>query len=159
MFWIVASTIPVVIGVTMVFVRIKSATHPTSAKKIILPPLFMSTGLAMFLFPSIYVTWLEVAQSLGLGIIFSFFLIKTSHFTVKNQNIYLVPSKFFIIIIVCLLLFRLFLKWLIGSIVSIGVTSGMFFLLALGMIFTWRIVMLIQYKKLKRYQIQTNLHK
>jgi len=150
MFWIGISVIPIMMAIIMVFIRLKSASHPTSAKKIILPPLFMSTGLAMFLFPDIHVTWLQVIESIGMGAIFSIFLIKTSHFTVENQEIYLVPSKSFALILISLFLVRLFLKWLIGSQISIGETSGMFYLLALGMICSWRISMLIEYRRIVR---------
>src|SRR5690625_1927784 len=148
MFWIVMSIIPIMMAIAMVFVRLKSASQPTSVKKIILPPLFMSTGLAMFLFPDIYVTWLQVVESIGMGAIVSIFLIKASHFKVENQEIYLVLSKSFALILMSLFLIRLFLKWLIGSQVSIGETSGMFYLLALAMIWSWRIAMLIEYRRI-----------
>src|SRR5699024_4516941 len=148
MFWIVMSIIPIMMAITMVFVRLKSASQPTSVKKIILPPLFMSTGLAMFLIPDIYVTWLQVVESIGMGAIFSILIIKTYHFIVENQGIYLVRSKSFALILISLFLIRLFLKWLIGSQVSIGEPSGMFYLLALAMIWSWRIAMLIEYRRI-----------
>lgn len=155
MVWIIASiVIPLAMGVIMLFVRLKSSSQPTSTKKIILPPLFMSTGLAMFLFPTFHVSWLQVGESLILGMFFSVFLIKTSKFTKKDNEVYLVPSRSFALILTSLFLIRILLKLIIGSKISIGETSGMFYLLALGMIFTWRMAMLIQYKRIAR-QLKT----
>ncbi|QHS22347.1 cytochrome c biogenesis protein CcdC [Virgibacillus sp. MSP4-1] len=151
MFWIITSTaVAFVMATTMIFVRMKAAKKPASIKKIILPPLFMSTGAFMFIFPVFHISWLQVLEAVLVGAVFSVFLIITSNFEVKDHDIYLVPSKAFIFILFGLLILRLFLKTLIGQTISFGETSGMFFLLAFGMILTWRIAMLIKYLKLKK---------
>ncbi|RDW17748.1 CcdC family protein [Oceanobacillus chungangensis] len=151
MFWVIASTIVAAIMATlMIFVRLRAAKRPASAKKIILPPLMMSTGAFMFILPVFRVEWMQVLEAIGVGIIFSIFLIKTSKFELRDGEIYLVPSRAFPFILFSLLIIRIIIKLIIGSYISVGETSGMFFLLALGMILTWRITMLYQYFQIKR---------
>ncbi|GAA0611740.1 CcdC family protein [Virgibacillus siamensis] len=151
MFWIIASTVVAAfMAVTMIFVRLKAAKQPASVKKIILPPLFMSTGAFMFLFPVFQVDWLQVLEAISVGVVFSIFLIRTSKFEIRNNDIYLIPSKSFVFILFGLLAIRVIMKLVIGGTVSLGETSGMFFLLAFGMILSWRLAMLYKYKKLEK---------
>ncbi|UOR12606.1 CcdC family protein [Halobacillus amylolyticus] len=151
MFWIIASTVVAAFMATvMIFVRLRAARRPASVKKIILPPLFMSTGALMFLFPVFRVQWSQVAEAVCVGILFSFFLIRTSKFEVREDQIYLKPSKAFVFILFGLLILRIVLKLIIGQTIAFGQMSGMFFLLALGMIVTWRLAMLRQYLQLER---------
>lgn len=150
-FLILSTIVAAIMASTMIFVRMKSSEKPASVKKIILPPLFMSTGALMFIFPMFRVSFGDVIEALTVGIIFSVFLIKFSKFEIKNNDIYLIPSKSFVFILFGLLLFRIIIKLIIGSQISFGETSGMFFLLGFGMIFTWRIAMLFKYLKLKKH--------
>ncbi|RDW19572.1 hypothetical protein CWR48_07570 [Oceanobacillus arenosus] len=151
MFWVIASTVvAAMMAITMIFIRLRAAKKPASIRKIILPPLMMSTGAFMFLFPVFRVGWIQVLEAIGIGIIFSVFLIRTSKFEVHNGEIYLVPSRAFPIILFSLLIVRIIIKLIIGSYISVGETSGMFFLLALGMIVTWRLSMLYQYYQIKK---------
>ncbi|MRG85301.1 CcdC family protein [Salinibacillus xinjiangensis] len=151
MFWIVVSSIVAFfMAIAMIFIRMKAAQKPATVKKIILPPLFMSTGAAMFLFPVFRVSWLEFAEAVIVGVVFSVFLIISTKFEIKNDDIYLIPSKAFIFILIGLLVARLILKSIIGQTISFGETSGMFFLLAFGMIISWRVAMLIKFLRLKR---------
>ncbi|MGM8365051.1 CcdC family protein [Virgibacillus sp. W0181] len=151
MFWLIVSTIfAACMAVTMIFIRLKAAQKPASVKKIILPPLFMSTGAFMFLFPPFQLKGIEVIEALGIGMVFSIFLIRTSKFEIRNKDIYLIPSKSFVFILFGLLIIRIVIKLIIGSTISLGETSGMFFLLGFGMIFTWRMAMLYKFYKLKK---------
>lgn len=147
---IITSVVAAFMAVTMIFVRLKAAKRPTSVKRIILPPLFMSTGSFMFLSPVFRVQWIEVIEALAVGVIFSIFLIRFSKFEIKSNEIYLIPSKAFAAILFGLLLVRIVIKLIIGSYISLGETSGLFFLLAFGMILSWRIAMLYKYKKLEK---------
>ncbi|WP_330948988.1 CcdC family protein [Virgibacillus sp. MG-45] len=150
MFWLIASTIAAAfMAVTMIFVRLKAAKKPASVKKILLPPLFMSTGALMFVFPPFQVSLLQVIEAMSVGVVFSFFLIKSSKFEIRGNAIYLIPSKSFIFILFGLLVVRIVLKLYLGKTISLGETSGMFFLLAFGMILSWRIAMLYKFKKLE----------
>lgn len=149
-----STVIAAVMATIMIFIRLKAAKQPTSVKKIIIPPIMMSTGAFMFLFPPFQLSWIQVIESLVVGIICSIFLIKTSSFKIHNHSIYLIPSRAFVFILFGLLGLRLIIKLIIGRTISFGETSGMFFLLAFGMIATWRLAMLYQFlqltKKLKR---------
>lgn len=149
--WIIISTIvAAAMATTMIFVRAKAAKRPATVKKIILPPLFMSTGALMFVFPTFHVTIYQVLESVGVGMVCSIFLIHTSNFEVQGRDIYLIPSKAFIIIISSLLILRIGVKLIIGQVIAFGELSGMFYLLALGMIGTWRIAMLFKFQKIER---------
>lgn len=144
-----SSVIAIFMAVTMIFVRAKASKKPTSPKKIILPPIFMSTGAVMFFIPEFRLNGMEVIEALLLGAIFSLLLIKTTKFEREGNDIYLIPSKAFIFVLVGLFLLRLIIKMIVGAHISFGETSGMFFLLAFGMIISWRIAMLIKYYRLR----------
>src|SRR5699024_11849866 len=104
---VVASTaIAIFMVITMNSMRMKSSKKPVTAKKIILPPFFMSSGLLMFLIPLFRVGIIEILEAVLIGALFSIFLIKTSKFTIEDDDIYLVPSKAFIIIILILFIIR-----------------------------------------------------
>lgn len=151
MFWLIVSTVVAAfMASAMIVIRLKVAKKPTSIKKIILPPLFMSTGALMFIFPEFQIKWIQVFEAIAVGMICSVFLIKTSKFEIQEQDIYLIPSKAFAFILIGLLLFRVIFKLAMGSSISLGETSGMFFMLAFGMIVTWRISMLYKFMQLEK---------
>lgn len=149
--WALISTIVAVfMATTMIFIRAKAAKKPATEKRIILPPLFMSTGALMFLFPTFQISFYQVIEAIGVGMICSIFLIRTSNFEIQNNAIYLIPSKAFIVIISILLVLRIGVKLIIGQVIALGELSGMFYLLALGMIGTWRVAMLVKFISLKK---------
>ncbi|MFZ0369888.1 MAG: cytochrome c biogenesis protein CcdC [Halobacillus sp.] len=151
MFWLIASTlVAACMATAMIFIRMRAARQPASIKKIILPPFFMSTGAFMFIFPAFRLEWTQVIEALAVGMFFSIFLIRTSKLEVRDGDIYLKPSKAFVLILFGLLILRVILKLIIGQTISFGETSGMFFLLALGMILTWRLAMLRQFLSLEK---------
>lgn len=158
LFLILSTMVAAIMASTMMFVRMRASEKPASIKKIILPPLFMSSGGLMFLFPMFQVSFSDVLEALTVGIIFSFFLIKFSKFEIRNEDIYLIPSKSFVFILFGLLLLRIIIKLIVGSHISFGETSGMFFLLGFGMIFTWRLAMLYKYIKLKNQLESKNVN-
>ena len=158
-FLILSTIVAAIMASTMIFIRMKSSEKPASVKKIILPPLFMSTGGLMFLFPMFQLTLSEVFEALIVGVLFSFFLIKFSKFEIKNNDIYLIPSKSFVFILFGLLILRIIIKLMIGSQISFGETSGMFFLLGFGMIFTWRVAMLYKFIKIKNQLNKINVNR
>src|SRR5699024_3126447 len=106
---------------------------------------FMSTGALMFLFPMFRLQFSDVLEALLVGIFFSFFLIKFSRFEIKNNEIYLIPSKAFIFILFGLLILIIIIKLIIGINISFGETSCMFFFLGFVMIFIVSIAMIIKY--------------
>lgn len=147
---LISSVIAIFMGFLILFVRMKASKKPVNAKKIILPPLFMSTGALMFLHPMFRVGFAQVVEALVVGMIFSIFLIKTSKFEIKDGNIYLKRSKAFIFILIGLLIIRIIAKFILSTSIDVGELSGMFWILAFGMIVPWRIAMYIQYMKLQK---------
>ncbi|PIC63746.1 hypothetical protein CSV79_10430 [Sporosarcina sp. P13] len=147
---IIASTVVFVVMTTIVYtMRAKAANKPIQARKIILPPLFMSTGMFMFLFDEFQVPWTQVAEASLVGLIFSTFLIYTTRFEMKEDGIYLKKSKAFLVILLGLLVIRLLGKIVLSNTIDVGELGGMFFILAFSMILPWRIGMLMKYKRLE----------
>ncbi|WP_312093898.1 CcdC protein domain-containing protein [Niallia sp.] len=147
---IISTCIAVFMGVFFMIMRMKAATKPVSPKKIILPPFFMSTGALMFVFPYFRISGQEILEAAIAGIVFSFLLIKTTKFEIKDQDIYLINSKAFIFILFGLLAIRIIAKFILSSSIDVGPLGGMFWMLAFCMIVPWRIAMYINYKKLAK---------
>ncbi|WP_066065202.1 CcdC family protein [Neobacillus soli] len=147
---VISSIGAVFMGFFVLFVRMKAAKKPTNIKKIILPPIFMSSGALMYVIPEFRLTSLEILEVVVVGMLFSILLIKTSKFEIRENDIYLKRSKAFIFILVGLLAVRLVLKTILSSTIDIGQLSGMFFLLAFSMIVPWRVAMYRSYMKLYR---------
>ncbi|EKU46369.1 CcdC family protein [Staphylococcus massiliensis] len=142
-------------GILVIFIRLKAQNYPVNEKKIILPPLFMSTGALMYVIPYFRLTGMEIIEAVILGIVFSSVLILTSNFIVKSNQIYMKPSKAFPFILFGLLIIRTIIKIIFSNAIDPGELAGMFFLLAFSMIVPWRIAMLLKYKKIKR-KLQSN---
>lgn len=144
------ATIVFVFGaVSMIFIRIKAADKPTNAKKILIPPLGMSTGFLMFLYQPTHIPWTWAGLAFLCGaVLFSIPLIKTSKFELREGQVFLKRSPAFIYILGGLLAIRLALHTYIENFLSIPQTGALFFILAFGMLVPWRIAMYLQYQKL-----------
>lgn len=147
-FVVVSSIGAVFMGILALFVRMKAAKKPTNTRKIILPPVFMSSGALMYVVPQFRLTSMEILEVVIVGMLFSILLIKTSKFEIRENDIYLKRSKAFFYILVGLLVVRLGLKTILSATIDYGELSGMFFLLAFSMIVPWRVAMYLDYKKL-----------
>lgn len=143
-----STLVALLMGVIASFVRVKASARPTNAKKILIPPLAMSTGMLQFVVPAFRLTWLEVGEALVVGLIFSIFLIKTSNFEKRDGEVYLSRSKAFFIVVFALLAIRTVMKAFLGGEVNIFATGGLFYLIAWGMIVPWRIAMYQKYKRI-----------
>nr|WGD97030.1 DUF1453 family protein [Bacillus safensis] len=157
---LISSIIAICMAVVVMFIRIKSSAKPATAKKIILPPIFMSTGALMFFVPMFRVTGAEFLEAITVGMFFSIFLIKTSKFEIRGNDIYLKRSKAFVFILIGLLVLRIGMKTILSSSIDYGSLSGMFWILAFGMIVPWRVAMYLSFRKLSKQldpqQIQMN---
>ncbi|MFS0823506.1 CcdC family protein [Bacillus sp. 1P02SD] len=145
---IASSIVAIMMAIFVTFLRTKSSQKPASVKKIILPPVFMSTGAFMFIVPMFRVTPLEILEAVVVGMLFSILLIKTSSFEIRDNDIYMKRSKAFIYILVGLLVVRIVLKSVLSTTIDFGALSGMFWILAFSMIVPWRIAMYVKYKRL-----------
>jgi membrane protein CcdC involved in cytochrome C biogenesis len=144
----------------VIFLRLRAFKKPTNAKKILMPPIGMSTGFLMFAFPPFRIpfTWGLAAFVTG-TLLFAWPLIRTSRFeTGKDGQVYLKRSKAFILILFALLIIRLWAHEYIEQFITLEQTAGVFFTLAFGMLFPWRIMMYLKYKKLKE-EVQSTVTK
>src|SRR5690625_3901833 len=94
---------PVIIAIIALFTRLNRVKRPLTVKSIIIPPVMMSTGSIMFLFPIFRIQWVQALQALCIGIVCSVILIKVSKLSVKDGKIYLTRSKAFMFILLGLL--------------------------------------------------------
>nr|WP_273716695.1 cytochrome c biogenesis protein CcdC [Alkalihalobacillus pseudalcaliphilus] len=148
-YYLIFSTLgAAIMAVIVIFIRLKSQLKPVTAKKIVLPPLFMSTGFLMFLYEPTHLHGIQIIESVALGILFSFLLIKTSKFERIDSHIYLKRSKMFVFILIGLLVVRILLRVVLGYSIEVETLAGMFFVMAFSMILPWRIAMLRSYKKI-----------
>lgn len=151
MYLIIGSTfIALFMGTLATVVRSKAVKRPASIKTIILPPLFMSTGALMFIFKEFRVPPLQIVEAIVVGMIFSLFLIRTTNFEFRNNEIYMKRSKAFVFILLGLLIIRLIGKLALSNSIDVGELGGMFWILAFGMIVPWRIAMVVKFNKLNK---------
>ncbi|MDG5789058.1 cytochrome c biogenesis protein CcdC [Evansella sp. AB-P1] len=147
---IVLSIFAVMMALFALFVRAKAMKRPANVKKIIIPPLAMSTGFLMFLYPPTRPTPLELIEAFTVGVIFSIILIKLSSFEIRDNKIYMKRSKAFPFILLGLLAIRIIFKTILGIHFEYEVLAGMFYVLAFGMILPWRIAMLVKFKRVEK---------
>lgn len=142
--------IGIIFALGIIAIRLRAQNKPTNAKKILLPPLFMSTGFLMFVVPEFRVPISELLEAFLVGAVFSVFLIWTSKFLIRDGQIYLKRSKAFIFIIIGLFILRTLMKIFLEEEIQLGQTAGLFFTLAFGMILPWRIAMFVMYKRMEK---------
>ncbi|MED1562810.1 membrane protein [Alkalihalobacillus alcalophilus ATCC 27647 = CGMCC 1.3604] len=147
---IITSVGAVCMAILAIFVRLKSQKKPASIKKIVLPPLFMSSGFLMFLYEPTYLSILQVLEAVAVGLLFSILLIKSSKFEIKQNEIYMKRSKLFAFILVGLLAFRIVLRIVLGQSIEMEQIAGMFFILAYSMIIPWRVSMYFSFRKIEK---------
>ncbi|WP_319592812.1 CcdC family protein [Salicibibacter halophilus] len=134
-------------GTFAIIVRMKAIKKPASVKKIIIPPIMMSTGFLMFLYEPTHLPLARIVTPLMVGAAASYLLIRTSRFEIHNGDIYMKRSKLFIFLLLGLLIVRVLIKLVMGEQIHLAQMAGMFFLLAYGMILPWRIAMLLMFRK------------
>ncbi len=153
--FIAASIMAVIMGVGAIIVRQKAAKRPLTMKKILIPPIMMSTGAMMYVFPYFRLTLVEIGESIIMGAIFSILLVLTTKYEERGGELYVRQSKLFPLILVTLLALRIILKTILSMSISPGEIGGMFFLLAFVMIVIWRLSMYINLKSFKKQQISS----
>ncbi|MFP4977126.1 CcdC family protein [Paenibacillus sp. CN-4] len=136
----------IVMALAVIFIRLKASHRPVTIRKILIPPLGMSTGFAMFVVPEVRVPlwWALIAFAAG-WFIFAYPLIRTTTFEHREGQVFAQRSKSFAFILLGLLAVRSLLHEFINAYVSIPQSAGLFFTLAFGMILHWRLFMLKRY--------------
>ncbi|MFD1675683.1 CcdC family protein [Alicyclobacillus fodiniaquatilis] len=145
---IVAMVITVVFALSVIVVRIRAGRKPTSARKILLPPVMMSTGFLMYIFPFTHESLEYGIIAFLVGCILSYPLILTSKFYRNEQGVFLQRSKGFIYILLGLLVVRIGLHSVVEQYVDVYQTGSLFFDLAFGMLVPWRMAMFMRYRRL-----------
>ncbi len=137
-----------VLGLIGVIVwRVREARTAVTVRKILIPPLGMSTGFCMFLVPAFRVPFLWAAVAFLIGaFLLSWPLLITSRLAIRGDEIVMHRSKAFFIVIIALAAIRYFARDYFDSIMSIQQTAGLFFILAFGIILRWRLQMFSQYR-------------
>lgn len=153
--FISASIMAVFMGAGAIIVRQRAAKRPLTMKKILIPPIMMSTGALMYVFPYFRLTPVEIGESILMGALFSIVLVVTTKYEEKDGQLYVRQSKLFPLILVTLLILRIVLKSILSISISPGEIGGMFFLLAFVMIVIWRLSMFINLKSFKKQQISS----
>jgi len=131
--------------------RLRETQRPVTLRSIMLPPLMMSTGLAMFAVPAFRVPWWWAAGAFAAGaVVFAYPLLRSTRLERRDQSVRLQRSRAFLAILIGLALIRVVLRDYVDEVVSPQQTAALFYLLALGMILRWRAAMLRQFRALHR---------
>lgn len=145
-FMVISSLIGAAVVLTW---RMRETSKPITARKILIPPLGMSTGFGMFLYPPtrIPVSW-GVAAFLFGALVLCYPLVKSSELARQGDDIMLRRSPAFLWVLVGLVAIRMLARSWVERYVSPIQTGSIFFILAFGMILPWRVLMFRQYRKL-----------
>jgi membrane protein CcdC involved in cytochrome C biogenesis len=129
--------------------RIREGRTAVTVRKIVIPPLGMSTGFCMFIVPAFRVPWLWALTAFLAGaILLAWPLVVTSRLILEDGVIKMHRSSAFFAVIVVLALVRFLARSYLDSVMTIEQTGGLFFILAFGMIVRWRLRMLREYRAL-----------
>jgi membrane protein CcdC involved in cytochrome C biogenesis len=126
--------------------RVHEGRSIVTARKILIPPLGMSTGFCMFLAPQcrIPLSWALGAFFLG-AIVLAYPLLRTSRLIRVGHNVMMERSNAFFLVIIVLAIVRTAAHSYFDRFLSITQTGAIFFVLAFGMILHWRARMYHQY--------------
>jgi len=129
--------------------RIRETRTPVTARKIIIPPLGMSTGFFMFIRPEMRIAWpLGITAFLVGALLLAIPLARTSSMGWQGKVIMLQRSNWFMLILLGLFAIRLLLHDYVGHLLPPAQTAALFFVLAFGMIVRWRAGMYLRFRKL-----------
>lgn len=136
-------------AIAVMFWRVRETRTAVSAKKIVLPPVGMATGLAMFTMPIFRVSWTWAGMAFLCGaLIFAYPLLKTSRLVLEGDNVMMQRSNAFFGVLILLAIIRIAARGYLDSLLSVPQTAALFFLLAFGMIVRWRMQMFMEYRNL-----------
>jgi membrane protein CcdC involved in cytochrome C biogenesis len=133
--------------------RIREARGSVSVRKIVMPPLGMATGFAMFAMPAFRVPWAWAATAVVVGAVaLAYPLLLTSRLVRQGDAIMMQRSNAFFLVIVALAAVRLAARGYLDQVMSAQQTAALFYLLAFGMILRWRTQMFLEYQRLRTGQ-------
>lgn len=131
--------------------RVQETRTPVSAKKIVIPPLGMSTGFCMFVAPVFRVPWSWAFIAFAAGaLVLAYPLLRTSKLVREGATVTMQRSNIFFAVIVVLAAIRIGARAYLDTVLTVPQTAGLFFILAFGMILRWRVQMYVEYRRLLR---------
>jgi membrane protein CcdC involved in cytochrome C biogenesis len=138
------------VGLAAVLVwRVREGRTAVSVKKIIIPPLGMSTGFSMFIVPAFRIPWTWGLAAFLLGaIVLAYPLLRTSRLVQQGDAIMMQRSTAFFSVILVLAAVRILARGYFDTLLTVEQSGALFFVLAFGMIVRWRLNMLREYRKL-----------
>ncbi|HEX7476577.1 MAG TPA: cytochrome c biogenesis protein CcdC [Polyangiales bacterium] len=142
--------ISALVGAVVIFAwRMRETRSPVTERKIVIPPLGMSTGFGMFLYAPTRVplSWAASAVATG-ALLLAYPLIRTSRLTRMGDVVMLQRGRAFLWILLGLISVRLAARVYVERYLSPLQTGSIFFLLAFGMIVRWRTAMWLEYRAL-----------
>lgn len=137
-------------AVAVLLWRFRETRTPVSVRKIVIPPLGMSTGFCMFIAPPtrIPVPWALVAFLAG-ALVFYIPLARSSRLARSGDVILMQRSRAFLWILLGLVALRFLLRAWVEQYVTPIQTGALAFVLAFGMILRWRVSMLLEFMRLR----------
>ncbi len=146
------SAIAAIVGFFVVLAwRIREGRTAVTTRKIVIPPLGMATGFSMFLLPGFRVPWPWAAGAFALGALaLAYPLIRTSRLKMVDKEVMMHRSSAFFAVMAVLAIIRIAAHTYLDRVISIQQSAALFFVLAFGMIASWRINMLLEYRRLLR---------
>lgn len=143
-----------VMALLALFIRLRAAKKPISVKKILMPPLGMSTGFLMFVVPDTHIPVIYALCAFTVGLLFSSLLIRSTAMEMVSGDVYVKRSKAFVFILLGLLVIRIVLHDYVQHYVTVMQTGAVFFILAFGMIMPWRIAMYRQFRRIEKNEVK-----
>lgn len=126
--------------------RVHEGRSVVTVRKILIPPLGMSSGFCMFVAPQCRIPWLWALCAFVLGAtVLAYPLLRTSRLTRVGDNVMMQRSNAFFLVIIVLAIVRTAAHSYFDRFLSITQTGAIFFVLAFGMIVHWRLRMYRQY--------------
>jgi membrane protein CcdC involved in cytochrome C biogenesis len=136
-------------GTVMVW-RLRESARPVTLRKIVIAPLAMSTGAAMFLHPAFQLPWLWALGAVVCGAtILAQPLLRSTVLRKEGDLVFLNRSKGLWIALGALFLIRIALRSYLDGFLTVPQSGGLMYLFALGMIWSWRAGMLRQFLRLR----------
>jgi len=145
--WIAAVSLAGLAGVLVW--RVREGRTAVTVRKILIPPLGMSTGFFMFIEPAfrVPVLWAVIAFAVG-AVALAYPLLLTSRLERVGDAIMMKRSGVFFAVVIVLALIRYFARGYLDAVLTLEQTGGLFFILAFGMIVRWRMSMFFEYRAL-----------
>ncbi len=129
--------------------RFRETRTPVTVRKILIPPLGMSTGFLMFVSPAMRIPWAWAVGAFLFGaLVLSVPLARSSTLERKGEVVLMRRSNGFLLILLGLLALRLALHEWVGEVLPPRQTASLFFVLAFGMILRWRVGMYRTWRRL-----------